>query len=310
MTWEKKGLIFVPDGKIDWSISHAQLPIVDIENRNFWRIFYATRNSIGQSNIGYVDVSPGKPEDILYIQQHPLLQLGKLGTFDESGIMPVAIVNHEGKKYLYYAGWSLKKTVPYHNTVGLAISENEGISFEKIGEGPIFDSKPFEPYSNGTINILIENGVWRAWYQSITKWLDIDNVSEPFYHIKYAESSDGINWNRKGNIAIDYKDESEAGICSATVIHQDGVFQMWYCYRGLVNYRFDKKTSYKIGYAESQNGYHWIRRDKLVGIDISHEGWDNEMMAYPNVIQFKGRKFMFYNGNGFGRTGFGYAILK
>src|SRR4051812_19076021 len=114
MKWEKKGLIFVPDGRIDWSVSHAQLPIVDIENNVFWRIYYSTRNHLGQSNVGYLDVTPGKPEDILFVSPKPVLQLGKLGTFDESGIMPVALVNYKDKKYLYYAGWSLKKTVPYH----------------------------------------------------------------------------------------------------------------------------------------------------------------------------------------------------
>ena len=32
------------------------------------------------------------------------------------------------------------------------------------------------------------------------------------------------------------------------------------------------------------------------------------MITYPHVVVgARGRKFMFYNGNGFGSTGFGYA---
>jgi hypothetical protein len=34
------------------------------------------------------------------------------------------------------------------------------------------------------------------------------------------------------------------------------------------------------------------------------------MMAYPFVIDINHRKYMFYNGNGFGKSGIGYAVLE
>jgi hypothetical protein len=157
---------------------------------------------------------------------------------------------------------------------------------------------------------MIDDGVWKAWYQSITKWTMIDNLAEPFYHIKYAESNDGIHWNRNAKVAIDYKDLNEAGICSASVIFETNLYKMWYCYRQNGNYRFNKDYSYRIGYAESENGIDWIRKDEHVGIAISNEGWDSEMIAYPNVVKFQKSKFMFFNGNGFGLSGFGYAVLN
>ncbi len=176
MNWNKHGLVYVPDGKFEWNKSHAQLPIVDVSSSNAWRIYYATRNKYGQSNISFIDVEPGNPKKIIYIHDKPILAFGKLGAFDESGIMAVAIVTFHNRKYLYYVGWSLKKTVPYHNTIGLAISIDGGETFDKYSEGPIFDTKPFEPYSSGTINILVENGMWKAWYQSVTKWEIINNL--------------------------------------------------------------------------------------------------------------------------------------
>ena len=310
MSWEKKGLIFKVDGLNDWNKSHAQLPIVDTNYADKWRIYYATRNTLGQSNISFFEVEPGNPSNILYTHNSTILPLGKLGTFDESGIMPVAIVDFMSKKYLYYAGWSLKKTVPYHNTIGLAISEDNGDAFTKFGEGPIFCSTPLEPFSTGTIHVRIENGLWKAWYQSITKWETINKRVEPFYHIKYAESKDGINWQRLGQIAIDYKNVAEAGICSATVLRENNRYKMWYSFRNGENYRKDKDNSYRIGYAESIDGINWQRKDKAVGIDISTQGWDSEMIAYPNICVFKKEKFLFYNGNGFGASGIGYAIEK
>ena len=129
---------------------------------------------------------------------------------------------------------------------------------------------------------------------------------EPFYHLKYAESADGVKWRREGVVAIDFKSKDEAGIVKASVLKED-IYKMWYSHRNASNYRTSKENSYRIGYAESCDGIRWTRRDELAGIDVSDEGWDSEMIEYPHVIKANGQKYLFYNGNGFGRTGFGYA---
>jgi hypothetical protein len=85
---------------------------------------------------------------------------------------------------------------------------------------------------------------------------------------------------------------------------------MYYSKRSLENFRTQSKNSYKAGYAESTDGIKWIRKDYLLNIPLSEEGWDSEMIAYPYLIKIKGRWVMFYNGNSFGKTGFGYAVLS
>jgi hypothetical protein len=52
---------------------------------------------------------------------------------------------------------------------------------------------------------------------------------------------------------------------------------------------------------------HWERKDDAAGIAPSDTGWDSAMIAYPAVIAIENRTLMFYNGNGFGVSGFGYA---
>lgn len=307
MNWEKKGLIFDVEGQFNWNKSHAQCPVVDKLNDKIWRIYYATRNSKGQSQISYIEVEAGKPKNILYQHDSYLFEFGNIGTFDDSGLMPSSIINHGNLKYLYYIGWTLKKTVPYHNSIGLAISEDNGVTFKRQFEGSILPSTYTEPYFTGTSQVIIENGIWRMWYLSCVKWELIDSKLEPFYHIKYAESKDGINWIRQGVIAIDFKNDEEGGIVSASVLKEDNLYKMWYGYRKAKNYRTDKNSSYRIGYAESKDGIKWTRKDELVGLDLSENGWDTEMMSYPNVIKHNDIKYMFYNGNGFGNTGFGYA---
>ena len=308
MKWNKQGLIYAPKERQD--LSHAQLPIVDASGKTRWRIYFATRDSANRSNITFIEVEAGRPANILYQHDRPILPFGALGAFDENGLMPVAFVEHDNKKYLYYAGWSLKKTVPYQTTIGLALSLDGGRSFTKYAEGPLLGIGPSDPYLTGTANILIENGCWKIWYQSGTSWQMIEGAPEPFYHLKYAESADGVSWKREGVVAIDYKDEAEGGICAASVSREHGVYRMWYSYRQAKNYRHDVRQGYRIGFADSPDGITWTRKDGEAGIDVSESGWDSEMIAYPFVFRQGDKLHLFYNGNGFGRSGFGYATSQ
>jgi len=69
-------------------------------------------------------------------------------------------------------------------------------------------------------------------------------------------------------------------------------------------------ATYRMGYATSRDLATWVREDARAGIEPSPEGWDSQMIAYPNVIQVGDRCYMFYNGNGFGQSGFGVAVLE
>ena len=304
--WLKKGLIFNVDGKYSWNKSHAQVPVVDfLENRI--RVYYASRNLFGKSNISFIELEKENPKNILYKHPSTLLELGKIGTFDDSGIMPSSILNVGGIKYLYYIGWTTRGTVPFQNAVGLAISEDGGKTFKKFSEGPIITINHHEPYFSGTAFVMFEDEIFRMWYLSCIGWELIDGKYEPIYNIKYADSIDGIEWNQTGKVAIELN-EDEGGLVSAAVIKEAGKYKMWFGKRKKSDYRTNKENSYRIGYAESVNGIDWIRKDTEAGIDISKSGWDSEMISYPFVVKNNEKLLMFYNGNGFGKTGFGYAV--
>lgn len=305
--WQKQGQIYVPAGDKPWSRSHAQLPLVQ-QRENRWRIYFATRNDAGQSNISFLETPAGNPFDILTIHDGVLLPFGELGTFDESGIMPLSLVRAEnGRWHLYYAGWTQRKTIPYHNSIGLAVSDDDCRSFRKLYQGPLLDARRDEPFFTGTAHVRIENGLWRMWYQSCTGWVKQGQAIEPLYHIKYAESNDGIEWKREGIVAIDYRDQEEGGICSATINARSDGYEMWYCHRNAFDYRTNPRNSYRIGYATSRDGIAWQRQDSQAGIDVSPEGWDSTMIAYPHFVRDRDTDYLFYNGNGFGASGFGVA---
>lgn len=308
--WKKLGKIYQPAGDKPWSRSHAQLPLVQaIDNR--WRIYFATRNDQGLSNISFLETPQGDPLSIRYVHDDVLLPLGDLGTFDESGIMPLSLVQRsDGMYFLYYAGWTQRKTIPYHNSIGLATSDDGCRTFRKAYRGPLLDARLDEPFFTGTAHVQIENDTWRMWYQSCTGWIKTDDGIEPLYHIKYAESKDGIHWQRNGTVAIDYRDANEGGICNASVNATDQGYEMWYCFRNAEDYRTNSQNSYRIGYAISKDGVVWEREDDRVGIDISGQGWDSKMIAYPHFVRNGTTEYLFYNGNGFGATGFGVATRE
>jgi predicted GH43/DUF377 family glycosyl hydrolase len=306
--WKKKGLIYNVNSEFEWNRSHAQVPVVDILDDSL-RIYYATRNTKGKSNISFIEVDKENPHKIICENKKPLFSFGNLGTFDDSGIMPSSIINVGDKKYLYYIGWTTRQTVPYQNAIGLAISEDGGKTFNKISEGPIIAVNHIEPYFSGTSYVMFENGLFKMWYLSCIKWVIFEGKPEPIYNIKYAESIDGINWNQTGKVAIQLN-EDEGGLVSSSVIRQDGIYKMWFGKRKKSDYRTNTVNTYRIGYAESIDGINWERKDDFAGIDISNEGWDSEMISYPYVFKNNNELIMLYNGNGFGKTGFGYAVWK
>ena len=308
LNWNKQGVVFNVKGEYDWNKSHAQVPVIDVL-KDRYRIYYSTRNANGKSNISYIEVAIDNPLNIIYQHNKTLLEFGKLGAFDDSGIMPSSIVNVGNKKFLYYIGWTTRSSVPYNNAIGLAISEDGGITFQKQFEGPIITINHIEPYFSGTSYVVNEDSIFKMWYLSCIEWKNFNGKIEPIYNLKYAESKDGIQWKQTGKVAVDLQD-GEGGLVSASVIQIDGIYKMWFGKRKDSDYRNNIENSYRIGYAESKDGMDWVRMDEKAGIDLSEEGWDSEMISYPNVIKKENQLLMFYNGNGFGKSGFGCAILK
>ncbi|HET6854504.1 MAG TPA: hypothetical protein VFH46_19545 [Pyrinomonadaceae bacterium] len=306
MKWKKMGLIFRPDNNYEWMATHAYVPVPHKISDDVLRIYFATRSKAIKSVTTFIDVEADNPSRVIYVHDRPVLDMGTLGTFDDGGAVPFCMLEHDDKLYLYYGGWNASVTVPYRNSIGLAVSEDNGLTFRRVCEGAIVDRNQHEAYFTGACEVLREAGKWRMWYGSATGWVIVNGKPEPCYKIKYGESDDGINWSRPNRTCIEYKFEGEA-IARPSIIREDGRYKMWYCSRGSVNYRTDKEQSYRVGYAESVDGLDWERKDEEVGIDRSADGWDSIMMCYPYVYQHKDKKYLFYNGNGFGESGVGYA---
>ena len=307
MRWVQRDRIFHVDGQYPWMRHHAQLPTPRLASADLLRIYFSTRDEQGRSRIGLVEVDPDQPAAVQTLHDSPVLDLGRPGTFDDSGVMPSSLVDAGDRLHLYYVGWTGGVSVPYRNAIGLAISTDGGITFTRAFECPVVDRDRDEPFSTLTCSVLRESGAWRMWYTSTTEWIDVRGRFEPIYVIKYAESEDGVAWRRENVTCIKPRSPLEAN-GRPWVLRDGDTYRMWYSYRGIVGYRDDPSNSYRIGYAESSDGVGWRRRDDVVGIELSENGWDSEMIAYPGVYEHGGTKHLLYNGNGFGASGIGHAV--
>src|SRR5437588_2470643 len=162
MPWVRKGRIFDPREHTKWAGSHAQVPTALLYPEHV-RIFYADRNEAGKSFITYLDVDRRNLSRVVYFHKSPILPFGAPGTFDDDGLMPSFVLRRGQRIYLYYSGWNRGLTVPYRNSVGLAVSDDDGASFRRLYEGPILDRNPQEPYIAVTPTILMEGSLWRMW---------------------------------------------------------------------------------------------------------------------------------------------------
>jgi hypothetical protein len=302
MHWEKQGHIYAPTGEKSWARSYAHLPTAEVISDDVIRVYFASLDDNRYGRIGYVDLDSTDPRRIIAVSPEPILDLNEPGTFDDSGVNPSCILNINGVKHLYYIGWQRAERVPYMLFAGLAISD-DGVDFRRTSSVPILDRTRSEPYLRSAVTILVDEGKFRMWYVSGLGWTQVREQIYPTYVIRHAVSTDGYHWDPKGDRCIDFQNDEEFGFGRPWVVRApEGHLQMWYSIRS-------RTAPYRIGYAESSDGFSWIRKDGDVGIAASESGWDSEMICYPCVIDAGGKRYMFYNGNGHGRTGFGYAIL-
>lgn len=304
--WKKLGLIFGPPKGLDWVVSHCQLPVADHIGKDIYRVYFASRDKRQYSHIGFVDINIKDPVHIINFSTSPLLSPGPVGCFDQHGVFPSSIVSFENKKYLYYIGWTQGIRQPlFYASIGLLMSEDAGKTFSRYWPSPIMARSQFDPCLVTSPHVFREGNIWRMTYVSGVRWEELpDRSLKSFYHIKYAESLDGIEWKREGKVVIDFVSPDETNIARSSVIREDGKYKMWYSYIKAPHFK------YRIGYAESENFVEWIRMDLDSGINVSPNEFDDEVQAYPYIVKHDGKKYMFYNGNNFGKNGFGLAVWE
>jgi hypothetical protein len=296
--WTKLGRVLAPNPQCYWMATHAgpsfAVPRVD---RGIVEVYVTGRDIRNRSRIGVVTLDPERPAVPLAVGDEPVFDLGTLGAFDENGVSYPWIVESGGVQHMYYVGWMPTVLTPFQNHIGLAVRSGDG-PWQRASRAPILERTDEEFLSLGSSSVIVEHSRWRMWYTCFQRWGEGAGAPKHVYTIKYAESADGRVWRRPNVVCIDVATPDEYSIGRPSVLARDGRYHMWYSYRG---------TQYRIGYAWSDDGISWTRRDDLAGIDVSPAGWDGQAICYSHVFDWRGVLYMLYCGNDYGREGLGLA---
>ena len=318
MKWTKLGKIFDPTQHMlpNDCVQFAQAPQALVFD-DFVRIYFSTRavdksNGKYLSHVAFVDMRENL-RDIIRVSDKTVIPLGELGCFDEHGIFPMSVVRYGDAVYGYTCGWTRRVSVSVDTAIGLAISRDEGLSFQRIGDGPVLAASLREPCLVGDGCVKVVGGVFHMWHIFGTGWkrFSVDAAPDRTYKIGHAVSADGVNWVREEGRQIISDclgaDESQA---LPTVIEFDGRYHMFFCYRQSFDFRKNKARGYRIGHAYSEDLANWTRDDDDPRLDVTPGAWDSDMLCYPQVFGWDSKVYLLYNGNEFGRYGFGLAVLQ
>jgi hypothetical protein len=316
MKWIKHGLIFNPT---EYQLPNAcqqfaQSPQALVMDRAI-RIYFSTRtvdkNGKFLSHIAFVDMQKNL-RDVICVSDRTVIPLGELGTFDEHGIFPMSVMRHGDAVYGYTCGWNRRVSVSVDTGIGLAISQDGGLTFERIGPGPILSASLHEPCLVGDGFVKVIDGVFHMWYIFGTGWKKYapDAAPDRTYKIGHATSNDGVHWVKEESRQIVPDrigpDESQA---LPTVVQIGQRLHMFFCYRESFDFRKAKGRGYRIGHAWSDDMINWARNDDAPALEGTPGDWDSDMQCYPHVFESDGKVYLLYNGNEFGRLGFGLAEL-
>lgn len=318
MRWRKLGRIFDPSAYDlpNRCTEFAQAPQA-LVFPDFVRLFFSTRSIEARtgkylSHVAFVDMDRSL-QNVIRTCEDEVIRLGQLGCFDEHGIFPMSVMRHEDAIYGYTTGWSRRISVPVETAIGLAVSRDDGVTFQRIGPGPVLTASVHEPCLVGDGFVRVIGSAFHMWYIFGVAWrrAGLSGSPERIYKIGHATSSDGVSWTKEEarQIITDRlgPEESQA---LPSVIEIDGRYHMFFCYRQSFDFRVHPGRGYRIGHAVSDDLCDWIRDDHDAVTQGNPGEWDAGMQCYPHAFELDGMVYLLYNGNEFGRFGFGASVME
>jgi hypothetical protein len=307
--WRREGLLVSIKPGHPWWVSHAQLPTVLPLSERLWRIYFAARDSGNHGRVLAVDVDPGDGMRIVAEHLEPVLELASVGAFDHAGVAPAAAIVLDGQVRLYYSGVSLRRDVHAQVSIGLAVSD-DGLKFHRAFAGPVHGMGPFDPYFTSAPTVLRTEDGYRMWYVGGTQWGDVDGFPDLFYEIRTTRSDDGKIWDPRSATAVALRPPLEAGLGRPWITDGRSGRRLWMSRRG-ESYRGPGDGAYHLVSiaADAQSSFGGPAEPVQFENPPVAGDFDSWMQAYACVVPHDEDLVMFYNGNDFGRAGFGWARL-
>lgn len=299
--WRRLGHVHVAAGEAPSMASHASYPTALSLPDGRVRVFFSPRDSTGRSSISSLDLDlredGARP---LGPPRGPWLEPGARGAFDDSGASVACVrPRADGGLDCWYLGWTLGVTVPFRCAIGLARAAPGEARFTRLSAAPTIDRSAEDPFTLGYPWVLPRGGEEWAWYGTHLRWgpegLDM------LHALRRAVRGPDGSWRRDASPCLEPLGGAEYALSRPCVLPEGTGFLMWYCTR---------HPRYRLGVARSPNGVQWHREDATLGFIGTVGDWEEGEQAYPCVFDHGGRRWMLYNGRGYGRTGFGLAVLE
>lgn len=163
MRWLRLGKIFTTQGKFNWATNYALQP-TPLVMKDRVRVYVGLRDDEGVGRVGWVDLALNNPDQVIGFSEKPALDIGQPGAFDEFGVIPSAVIEHEGRIFLFYAGYQRGIKVRFLVFGGLAVSYDGGDIFSRVKKTPIFERTDNEVLFRVPHSVLKDEGKFRFWY--------------------------------------------------------------------------------------------------------------------------------------------------
>lgn len=299
-------------GHLGWAQGPQQILIGDRR-----RIYFSTRfsdlNGYVYSDVRFVDFDQTLTKTYSEVSAE-VISRGLPGTFDEAGIFPFHpmndTLNNQGYFQALTCGWQRKKSVDIDMKIGLVETFDKGVTFKRVFQGPIMSSTPEEPYLIGDASTIHFREKTMVYYIFGTGWTKDENtIPERQYKIGVSEflPKESKIFGRTGISIIPNRITNEAQAMPSVIVFE-GLLHMFYCYRSTFDFRENHKNSYKLAHSFSHDGLNWTNTN--ASFLKSTSNWDSQMQCYPSAFVHENFIYLLYNGNSFGKLGFGCTKIN
>jgi hypothetical protein len=194
-------------------------------------------------------------------------------------------------------------------SIGLAVSE-DGLRFRRAFAGPVHGIGPFDPYFASAPTVLRTDDGYRMWYVGGRQWREVDGFLDPLYEIRTTRSDDGVIWDPRSRTAVGLRPPLEASLGRPWITDNGRGRRLWLSRRG-DSYRGPGDGAYHLVSiaADTQDSFAGPAEPVRFENPPVAGDFDSWMQAYGCVVPHGEDLVMFYNGDDFGKAGFGWARL-
>lgn len=297
MVFEKKGLICNKEIiSLDWYKKNVMCPVPYLRESGELRVYVAFCDEDNKGRIGYIDVNPENPSEIISYSKKPVLDIGMPGMFDDSGVLPNSLVKVDGKIYMYYSGFQRHINIPYASLLGVCVSDDDGESFIRGRCTPVLDRTENELFirTGAYVDYDSLNKKYTLYYASGKEWFKLNDKLEPVYSLKTIQSDNPLIFDGEGKNLMELIND-EYGLTIPQIIDNYLLFSSR-----------SKKNGYRLKLASNSEGK-YVRSNEEIILNGCEDSWDREMQCFGKVYKYNEEEYLFYCGNHYGIGGLGWA---